>query len=367
MSEFRDYLISTLSPVIAYNTIGGWMLALLITAVVLAAVSIWRWVVRRRVGPLAIRTNTFFDEIGPVIADTTAGPIVVMLALYAGSLVLIMSTELRLGLRSIAIVLFLVQLGIWGNALIRRWVERYSEQNRETNAAGAGTARLIGLLARIGLYSIILLLILDNIPGVEVTALVASLGIGGVAVALATQNILGDLFASLSIALDKPFVVGDFIAVGEDMGTVEQIGLKTTRVRSISGEQLSFPNGDLVGSRIRNFARMEQRRTVFTFRVPYGTPPELLRAVPAIVREAVEPLADSRFDRAHLLRFDEIGLVFEVVYFVTVPEFMRFVDIQQAIMLAVIERLEAAGVSFASLSEEAAQDRRARGQSQGQA
>lgn len=347
--EFNEIL----NYVILGNPLSRWLLALGIALAVLAGVAIWRWVVTRRLRPLAIKTNTFLDDIAIILAETTAAPIALLLALYAGSLVLSFDVELRINLRAAAVAVFLLQVGIWGNALIRRWVERYAERNRETNAAGAGTANLIGLLARLVLYSLVLLLILDNIPGVQVTALVASLGIGGVAVALATQNILGDLFASLSIALDKPFVVGDFISVGEEQGTVEQIGLKTTRVRSISGEQISFPNGNLVASRIRNFARQEERRTVFTFRVAYGTPPELLRAIPAMVRESVEPLADTRFDRAHLLRFDDVGLVYEVVYFVTTADFLRFADIQQSIMLSLIERLEAAGVGFAALSEDA--------------
>lgn len=347
-------MLEILNYVVLGNPLSRWLLALGIALAVLAGVALWRWIVTRRLRPLAIRTNTFLDDVAIILAETTAGPIALLLALYAGSLVLTFDGELRINLRAVAVVLFLVQLGIWGNALIRRWVERYAERNRETNAAGAGTANLIGLLARLVLYSIVLLLILDNIPGVEVTALVASLGIGGVAVALATQNILGDLFASLSIALDKPFVVGDFIAVGDDQGTVEQIGLKTTRVRSVSGEQISFPNGNLVASRIRNFARQEQRRTVFTFRVSYATPPALLRGIPDMVRAAVEPQADARFDRAHLLRFDDVGLVYEVVYFVTTADFMRFADIQQTVMLSLIEGLDAAGVSFATLSEDAA-------------
>jgi small-conductance mechanosensitive channel len=358
MTELTELIEPALAPVFLGNTVGRWLLALTIVAAVLAAVAVWRWVVHRRVLRIPLRTETFLDDVGAIIFETTAAPIAVMLAFYAGSLVLNVPPEARVGLRSLAIILFLLQLALWGRALISRWVERYTTTNRETNAAATGTARLLGILARFGLYSLILLLILDNVPGVEVTALVASLGIGGVAVALATQNILGDIFASLSIAFDKPFVVGDFITVGEESGTVEQIGIKTTRMRSISGEQISLPNGNLVASRIRNFSRMEQRRVVFTFRVPYDTPPERLRAISALARELVEAQADTRFDRAHLLRFDDLGLVFEVVYFVLVPDFMRFTDIQQAVNLGLIEGLAAMDVSFAFLAEVNPVDRR---------
>jgi small-conductance mechanosensitive channel len=339
-----------LDLVILGNSLQRWLFALLVAAAVLGAVTIWRRVVARRLEPL-VRTNTLLDDIVPVLAETTSGTISVLLAAYAGSLVLSLEPGVQQAARAVAVVLFLVQIGIWGSALIRRAVERYSERNRENNAAAAGTARLLGVVARIVLYSLVLLLILDNIPGVEVTALVASLGIGGIAVALAAQNILGDLFASLSIAFDKPFVVGDFIAVGEDQGTVELIGLKTTRLRSLSGEQLSFPNSDLVGSRIRNFARMEERRVLFTFRVPYDTSSEQLAQVAPLVQAIVEREELTRFDRAALLRFDDLGLVFEVVYFVLTPSFNQFAAIQQRILLALLDGLAERGMSVAQLAD----------------
>jgi small-conductance mechanosensitive channel len=342
------------------NPVRRWLLALLVAAAALAAALLWRRVVLRRLRPLVLRTNTFFDDGAVVVAQTAAPLIIVLLAVYLGSLFLSFPAAGKGLARAAAIILLLIQAGLWGRALIRRWVERYSEQNGESNAAGVGTARLIGILAQLALFAVVLLLILDNIPGVEITPLVAGLGIGGVAVALAVQNILGDIFASLSIALDKPFVVGDFIIVGDEMGTVQQIGLKTTRVRSLSGEQLIFSNGDLLQSRIRNFQRMEERRSLFTFRVPYNTPPEQLHAIPGLVRGIVEPIERTRFDRAHLLRFDDLGLVYEVVYFVLSPDFMLYADIQQRINLALIDALTAQGVSFVSIAEPSKATRRTR-------
>ncbi|NTU84699.1 MAG: mechanosensitive ion channel family protein [Chloroflexales bacterium] len=339
-----------LDTIIFGNSIARWLLALLIAGAVMGGVSVWRRVTTHPTRPLAIRTNTFFDDVAVVLAENMAGPIVLLLAIYAGSLILSLPPEARLPMRSGAIILLLLQIGIWGNALLGRWVARYDERNRETNAAGVGTARLISVVARIALYSVVLLLILDNLPGIEITALVASLGIGGIAVALAVQNILSDLFASLSIALDKPFVLGDLIGVGDDVGTVEQIGLKTTRVRSLAGEQLIFSNNDLLGSRVRNFARQERRRVVFSFRVNYSTPPERLRELPALVQALVEAHEGVGFDRAHLLRFDDVGLFYEVVYTVEPADFNRYADIQQAINLAMVERFAATGIGFASLS-----------------
>jgi small-conductance mechanosensitive channel len=196
------------------------------------------------------------------------------------------------------------------------------------------------------LYVLVLLMVLDNL-GVDVTALVASLGIGGVAVALAVQNILTDLFACLSISIDKPFVLGDFIIVGDLLGTVEHIGLKTTRVRSLSGEQLIFSNNDLLGSRVRNFKRMYERRVVFTFGVVYQTRHEQLRRIPDMVRAIIEARENTRFDRAHFKAYGDSSLDFEVVYYVLVPDYNIYMDIQQAINLDLFERFEKEGIGFA--------------------
>lgn len=341
------------------NPISRWMFALLVAAVLMAGVSLWRWLFGRRLRNV-IRTNTFLDEVGTVLVEHTAGPIVVLLSLYIGSLFLYFDPTAKALLRSTAIILLLIQVGIWGNALISRWVARYDARNLETNAAGVGTVHILSILTRFTLYALITILVLDNLPGVEVTTLLAGLGIGGVAVALAVQNILSDVFASLSIAIDKPFVLGDFITVGDQSGTVEHIGLKTTRVRSISGEELVFSNNDLLNSRLRNFARLEERRVVFGFRVGYDTPPEQLRAIPGLMRQFVEAQADARFDRAGLLRFDDIGLFYEAVYFVTIPDFARYIAIQDAINLAMVERFAAERIGFAFLADAAAADRRAR-------
>ncbi len=328
-----------LDQIILGNSVLRWLLALLTVMLVLAAASIGRWIFSRRLRLGPPITNVVLDDLGQAVTQTTARSIVFLLALYAGSLTLIFDPRAKALLRAGAIILILVQVGIWGNLLITRWTTRYAA--RQQDPAAAGTARLFGFMARLALYVVLFLLILDNIPGVEITALLASVGIGGIAVALAVQNILGDLFASLSIALDKPFVVGDFIIVGNEMGTVEEIGLKTTRVRSISGEQLIFSNTDLLGSRIRNFGRMQERRVVFTIGVSYETDARTLRAIPAILRDIVESQEQVRFDRAHLARIDDYDLVYEVVYFVLSPEFNVYMDVQQAINLALIERFRA--------------------------
>jgi small-conductance mechanosensitive channel len=214
------------------------------------------------------------------------------------------------------------------------------------DAAAATTIGALRFIAKLVLWTAVLLLALDNL-GLDITTLVAGLGVGGIAVALALQSVLGDLFASLSIVLDKPFVIGDFIIVGDFLGTVEHIGLKTTRVRSLSGEQLVFSNGDLLSSRIRNYKRMAERRIVFGFGVVYQTPAEQLEAIPGMVREFIESLEKTRFDRAHFKGFGNFSLDFEVVYYVLVPDYNIYMDIQQQINLALYRRFEQDGIEFA--------------------
>ena len=213
----------------------------------------------------------------------------------------------------------------------------------------AGSVLFIAL-AFVGVFTwisgVVLLLALDNL-GVDITALVAGLGVGGIAVALAVQNILGDLFASLSIVLDKPFEVGDFIVVGEFLGTVENVGLKTTRVRSLGGEQLVFANSDLLGARVRNYKRMQERRILFRFGVLYQTPPDQLEQIPVMVREIIEALPEVRFDRAHFFTFGDSSYDFEVVYWMQTPEYNRYMDTQQAINLALVRRFAEADIDFA--------------------
>jgi small-conductance mechanosensitive channel len=246
---------------------------------------------------------------------------------------------------SAAFLGLLYQILHWAGALIGSGTAVYVERERLAGAE-ITTIQGIGVLARLAVGVIVVLVGLDHF-GVNITAMVAGLGVGGVAVALAVQNILGDLFASLSIVLDKPFVVGDFIVVGEQRGTVEQIGLKTTRVRSLSGEQLVFSNGDLLSSRIQNFKRMDQRRVLFRIGVTYQTPRSALEAIPVRLRAIVESQESVRFDRAHFVEYGDFALIFEVVYFVLSADYNVYMEIQQKINLGLHEAFEQERIEFA--------------------
>ena len=331
------------------NSVRTWLVALLVMVGTAVAIQLVKRLLLRRFESFSRRTDTNLDDIVILFVEKTNGLIIVLLSVYTGLLILRIPETAIEWISAAAFILLLVQVGIWGDALVRFWLQNEQHEAIEINENGerATTINAVSFVVRLVLFSILLLLALDNIPGVEVTALITGLGIGGVAVALAVQNILGDLFASLSIALDKPFVIGDFIVVGDYKGTVQHVGLKTTRLRSLYGEKLIFANSDLLSSRIQNYQEMHERRVSFKIGVTYNTPPEKVRQIPQMVAELIESLEQTRFDRAHFASFGNFSLDFEIVYYVLSPDYNLYMDIQQQINLALLEQFNDAGIEFA--------------------
>ena len=245
----------------------------------------------------------------------------------------------------VIIFLVLLQIGLWGNALTSLILRRISEERGE-DPSSLSAFSLIGFVARLVIWATVALLMLDNL-GIDVTALIAGLGIGGIAIALAVQNILGDLLASLSIVLDKPFEVGDFIVIDELSGTVERIGVKTTRIRSLSGEQLVFPNSDLLSSCIRNFKRMYERRVALNIGVTYQTSQAKLEKIPEMITQIVNSQDQIRFDRCHLNSLGDSAICFELVYYVLISDYTAHMQIQQNILLAIIKKFESEQIEMA--------------------
>lgn len=328
------------------NSLGNWLAAGALAAASALGLALALRVVRTRVTDWAARTTGSVDDAVAAMLNATGRWFIVVVGLLLGAQALSLPEAGTTALARALGLAVILQAGLWLNAGLHGWLHVYVGRRRNADANAATTAAILGFVARIVLWSLVLLMLLDNL-GFNVTALVASLGIGGIAVALAAQSILGDVFASLAIALDRPVVIGDFIVVGEVMGTVERVGLKTTHLRSLSGELIVLPNNDLLSSRIRNYKRMFERRVLFGFGVTYQTPPESLQRIPGLVRELVERQELARFDRAHLAVFGPSALEFEVVYFVRDPDYNRHMDIQQQILLGLIRALDEAGVEFA--------------------
>jgi small-conductance mechanosensitive channel len=333
-------------------------MAVLVALVALLVLRVVVAFVKGRLKRIADATATGWDD---GIADTleaTKGWFLLLVAIYAGSLVLELPPRARNVAQTAAVLALLIQVALWGSKLLKFSIERYMQRRRESDPALATTVSALSFIGNLVLWSVVALLALDNM-GIDVTALVAGLGVGGIAVALAAQNILGDLFSSLSIVLDKPFVLGDFIIVGDQAGTVEKVGLKTTRVRALSGEQLVFANTDLLQSRIRNFKRMQERRVVFAIGVIYETPQAKLAQIPHLIRRIVEAEQNVRFDRSHFKEFGNFSLNFETVYYVLVPDYNVYMDVQQAINLALFEAFAAEGIEFAYPTQKLFVDRTA--------
>jgi small-conductance mechanosensitive channel len=317
-------------------------------ALVFAAVLLGFWgfrvLVLSRLRALVKRTRTTADDELVAALGAIGMPAGVVVALFVGLQTLVVPPFVV----KVAWAILLVVLTVEGVKiaqhvmafLLRRSIVRFGRSDDESVVA------LLQMLVRIVLWTVAILLILSNL-GLEVTSLVASLGIGGVAIALAVQNILGDVFNSFSIYLDRPFEVGDFIVIGEHKGTVKRIGLKTTRMQSLGGEELVIPNSQLTSSRVQNFKRLQRRRVLFGFGVEYGTSVERLRKIGETIGDIIRAIEGVEFDRAHFKHFSDSSLDFEVVYYVLSSEYNVYMDLQQQINLAIVEALEKLGVAMA--------------------
>jgi small-conductance mechanosensitive channel len=223
---------------------------------------------------------------------------------------------------------------------LSRYMQRQPGETREKQGKG------ILLIVNIIIWVTGFVFIIDNF-GYNITTIITGLGVGGIAIALAAQAILGDLFSYLVIFFDKPFEIGDFIIVEDKLGTIEYIGIKTTRIRTLSVEQLICSNSALTSSWVHNYKRMEKRRIVFAFGVVYQTPVDHVKKIPGMVKHIIESQKLTQFDRAHFLKFGDSSLDFEVVYNVMDPDYNIYMDKQQAINLALMEQFEAEGIEFA--------------------
>ncbi len=328
------------------NTILQWSIALGLFLIILLVLKLIKRILYNRIRKMADKTSTRIDNaIADMIAQTKSW-FIVLISLFLASLSLVLPGKIDTLLSRLVIIALLIQSAFWGGQMLNYWLEGYRQQKIKDDTESLTTFNALGFVLRLMLWAVVLLLILDNL-GVDITALVAGFGIGGIAIALAVQNVLGDLFASLSIIFDKPFVIGDFIIIDQYLGTIEHIGLKTTRIRSLSGEQLIFSNTDLLSSRIRNYKRMNERRVVFSVGVVYGTPVEQLEAIPPVIKDIIEKQGNIRFDRAHFKQFGNFSLDFEIVYWLQTPDYNAYMDTQESINLEIYRAFKERAIEFA--------------------
>ncbi len=326
------------------NPVAAWITASIAITVTFAGLLLLRVLVVRHHKRAAV-VPTHVQELVADLVRRTRIYFILFVALWAGSLALTLAPRDEMHLRLVGLVVVLIQIGLWGSGIVGFWAERIAAK-READAGTRMTITVVGYGARVLLWVIVLLAILGNL-GINITALVTGLGIGGVAVALAVQNVLGDIFAALSIVLDKPFVVGDAIAVGDVSGSVEHIGLKSTRLRSDTGELVIISNGDLLRSRIRNYRGQEKRLVSLKLGIAYGTPPEKLARVPEIVREAVQKEKGVKLDRTHFTTFGSYALMIDTVYAMNQSSYAVYMDTQQRVNLEIYRRLTAEEIELA--------------------
>lgn len=339
--------MKTLHYLIDHNSLEQVFSALGLAIALLLVLMFVRRILVQRLHSMSQRTETIWDDILADVLTATKLPFMLWLSVMAGLTQIDVPASIDHLPYKAMMVLLILQTGIWASCATQSWVRKRLHASQEAGDGAAITNfGVIAFIVRFLIWIVTLLLLLDNL-GVNITTLIASLGIGGVAVALALQNVLGDLFASLSIAIDKPFVVGDFIVVDDLAGTVKHVGLKTTRIQSLSGEELVISNNDLLKSRIRNYKRMAERRIVFGFGVTYDTSPTALEKLAGEVQRIIEAQPGTRFDRAHFKAFGASSLDFEVVYYMLEPDFASYMNTQQAVNLALLNYCHREGVRFA--------------------
>jgi small-conductance mechanosensitive channel len=330
------------------NTVDAWLTAALTAAVALLVTIVLRRLLISRLGQLAERTTTHVDDMVVEMLKATRTWVLVAVAVLIALSPLRFPPTIARGLAPALKLVVLWQVALWAVAAIAFWVTHHMERRTGTHdRTSVAMLTAIGVGAKVFIWVLIGLTALKSVFNVEITAWITGLGVSGIAVALAVQNILGDILAALAIVFDKPFDVGDSIGVDNISGTVERIGLKTTHIRSTTGEQIIIGNGDLLKSRLRNYKRMYQRRVAFTLDVTYDTPPDVLERIPSIVEGIVTAQTPVRFDRSHVSSFTDSSIRIETVYYVLDPDYKRYMDIQQAINLELLRRFNVEKLKFA--------------------
>jgi small-conductance mechanosensitive channel len=328
-----------------HNTLQDYTVAATILLVLLGVLRFIRAVVLRRLREFAEKTETTLDDFLVEASEQALMPLLNFGVFYFATTFLVLPAKADSWLRAGSAVL-LVFFGVRFILTAIRYFLEVQLAGREGGKEKLGQLR--GLMVVIGgaVWTLGAVFLLDNF-GYDVTAIVTGLGIGGIAIALAAQNILGDLFNYFVIFFDRPFEVGDSIVVDDKRGVIEQIGIKTTRIRSLTGEELIMANTSLTGSRIHNFRRLDRRRALLQLGVVYGTSAEKLRRIPAIVKEIVTVEPAATYERCHFFRYGPSSLDFEAVYFVERPDMLAYMDVQERVNLAIYEAFAREGIEFA--------------------
>ncbi len=330
------------------NTGLDYFYAFLIFLGTLIVLKIFQIIILNRLSKLAHKTKTNLDDTLISIFKSIRPPFYFLIALYLS----VKSLTFPLLVFKIFKVLFIIVIVYEVIRALEKILDYlinlyfFKKGQKDTSKHNKAMIKTLQSIIKVFLWLIGLTLILANL-GVNITSIIASLGIGGIAIALALKNILSDIFSSFSIYIDKPFEVGDFIALGTDKGTVEKIGLKSTRIRTPQGEELVISNQELTSLRVQNFRKMEERRAVFNLGVIYGTSQIKLKSIPRIIKEIIKKEKLAKFDRCYFTTFGDFSLIYEVVFYIHSKEYEDFLKTKHKINLEIYKQFEKEGIEFA--------------------
>ena len=299
----------------------------------------------KRIKVYSEKTTTTIDDFLVSVLERLAIPFLYLLAIYISVKSLAFHPYFERGMNYFELAVVIIFIARFVIMLVGYGFKTYLAKGGYDVALERSLQGIL-VVIRILVWGGAIIFFMDNL-GFKISAVIAGLGIGGVAVALAAQTILKDLFSYFSIIFDQPFKIGDFIVIGDFMGTIEYIGIKTTRIRSLGGEMLVFSNSDLTDSRVRNYKLMEKRRVVFKIGVVYNTPTEKLKEIPRIIESIIKNVKDALFDRAHFFSYGDFSLIFEIVYYIIGADYNKYMDVQHEINIAIKEEFEKRGIEFA--------------------
>ncbi|MBU1992289.1 MAG: mechanosensitive ion channel family protein [Patescibacteria group bacterium] len=324
------------------NTLGDYFYTLLLFVLLMILFKVFTNYVLAKFEVLAKKTKTEWDNLLVAVLAGIRWPLYFALALFLSTRVLALEPNIEKGIWYILVILLTYE----GVKAVQNIIEYGTDRATKNDSKNKATLKIINKFAKVVLWIIAVILILSNL-GYNVSSLIAGLGIGGIAIALALQNILSDIFTSFTIYLDKPFEVGDHIIIDNEQGTIKKIGLKTTRIESLRGEEVVISNQDLTNSRVHNLKKMKNRRIVFTIGVTYETPQTKLKQIPKMIKEIFAKTGKATLDRVHFKEFGDFSLNYEIVYFVKSNEYKEYMDIQQRVNLAIKEAFEKKKIDFA--------------------
>jgi len=326
------------------NNLENILKAIIVFLILICLFKLFQKVILKRLKKLAEKTKSNIDDTLIEIFRSIKPPFYFLIALYLAIQFLFIGELIQKIINIVLIVLIVFQIVFSLQVLIDYLIKKTRE--KEKNKQSQTALVLLGKFTKGILWVIGILLILSNL-GVNISSLIAGLGIGGIAMALALQNILGDLFSSFTIYFDKPFVVGDFIVTGKHAGIVKKIGLKTTRIQALQGEEIIISNNELTSARIQNFKKLKERRVIFKFGVVYETSFEKIKRIPEIIEKIIKSLDKARFNRSHFIQFDDSALSFETVYYIESEDYDAYRNVHQKILFKIKQIFDEEKISMA--------------------